>query len=63
MIQRFNTASNFEMDKQINTYNAESKANMDKYAGEVAQQQGEMGAAGSLLQGAEGIGMLALMAG
>ena len=36
---------------------------MDKYAGAVAQQQGEMGAAGSLLQGAEGIGMLALMAG
>ena len=58
-----NTASQFEMDKQINTYNAESKANMDKYAGEVAQQQGEMGAASSLLQGAEGIGMLALMAG
>ena len=58
-----NTASQFEMSKQVETYNAASAANMDKYAGEVAKQQGEFGAAGSLLQGAEGLGMLALMAG
>lgn len=58
-----NTASQFEMSKQVETYNAASAANMDKYAGEVAAQQGEFDAAGSLLQGAEGIGMLALMAG
>ena len=58
-----NTASQFEMSKQVETYNAASAANMDKYAGEVAKQQGEFGAASSLLQGAEGIGMLALMAG
>ena len=58
-----NTASNFEMTKQVETYNAASKANELNYEGAVAKQQGEFGAAGSLLQGAEGLGMLALMAG
>lgn len=56
-----NTASQFEMDKQIATYNAASKANMDQYEGQVAKQQGEFGAAGSLIKGAEGIGMLAML--
>jgi hypothetical protein len=58
-----NTASNFEMTKQVETYNAASAANMDKYKGEVAAQQGEFSAAGDLLKGAEGIGGLALLAG
>ena len=57
-----NTASNFEMTKQVETYNAASKANELNYEGAVAKQQGEFGAAGSLLQGAEGLGMLAMLA-
>lgn len=57
-----NTATQFEMDKQIATYNAASKANMDTYEGKVAKQQGEFNAAGSLLQGAEGIAMMAMLA-
>lgn len=57
-----NTATGFEMDKQIATYNAASKANMDTYSGEVAKNQGQFKAAGSLVQGASQIGMLALLA-
>lgn len=57
-----NSASQFEMSKQVESYNAASAANMDKYEGKVAAQQGEFGAAGALLQGAEGIGMLAILA-
>lgn len=58
-----NTASQFEMDKQITTYNAASAANMDKYEGQIAKQQGEFNAAGSLLQGAGDMGMMAMMGG
>ena len=50
------------MSKQIATYNAQSKANMDQYEGNVAKQQGEFAAAGSIMQGAESFGMLALLA-
>lgn len=50
------TATNFEMDKQITRYNAQSKANMDVYQGQVAKSQGEMKAAGDLLSGAAQIG-------
>lgn len=48
----FNTASQFEMNKQIATYNAESKANMDKYQGQIAKSQGEIKAGETLLSGA-----------
>ena len=44
-----NTASQFELDKQIATYNAQSKANMDVYEGRVAKQQGQVKAGESLL--------------
>jgi hypothetical protein len=47
----FNTASQFEMDKQIATYNAQSKANMDTYEGQVAKSQGQIKAGESLLSG------------
>lgn len=58
-----NTASQFEMDKQINTYNAASAANMDTYEGQVAKNKGAFSAAGSLIGGAEQVGSLALLAG
>jgi hypothetical protein len=60
---QLNTASQFEMDKQIETYNAASAANMDTYEGKVAKQQSEFKAAGDALQGLEQVGMLAAMAG
>lgn len=47
-----NTASNFEMDKSIANYNAQSKANMDEYQGRMAKQQGEFKAGMSILSGA-----------
>lgn len=47
-----NTASNFEMDKQITKYNAQSKANMDRYTGKVAKQQADFKAGMSILSGA-----------
>lgn len=52
-----NTASQFEMDKQITNYNAQSKANMLQYEGKVAKQKGEFAAAESLLTGAAGLAM------
>lgn len=56
-----NTATNFEMDKQITTYNAASQANMDEYEGKVAVQQGDFKAAGALLQGGESVATSAAM--
>lgn len=53
-----NTASQFEMDKQIANYNAQSKAAMDTYEGEVAKQQGEFKAGMSLLSGAADLAMI-----
>lgn len=47
-----NTASQVEMDKQITTYNAQSKANMDIYKGKVAESQGQVKAGEALLSGA-----------
>jgi hypothetical protein len=46
------TATEAEYSKEIATYNAESQANMDRYSGEVAKQQGEIALAGGLLKGA-----------
>lgn len=55
-----NTATGYEMDKQIATYNAQSAANMDTYQGQLSKQQGEFKAAGTLLQGGEQLALLAL---
>lgn len=52
-----NTASQFEMDKQIETYNAQSQANMDRYEGAVAAQQANFKAGMSLLGGVEDLAM------
>lgn len=52
-----NTASGYEMDKQIATYNAQSKANEDTYLGKVAQSQSEIKAGQQLLSGAEGLAL------
>lgn len=46
-----NTASQFEMDKQITNYNTQSKANMDIYKGKVAKQQSEFKAGMAILSG------------
>lgn len=56
-----NTATNFEMSKQISTYNAASQANMDQYEGKVAAQQGNFKATEALIQGGEQLAMLAAM--
>jgi hypothetical protein len=56
------TATQFEMSKRIAMYNAASQANADRNAAAAAKSKGEFGAAGSLLQGAEGLGMLAMLA-
>lgn len=50
-----NTATQFEMDKQITKYNAESRANMYNYEGEVAKSRGKIKAGESLLSGAAGL--------
>lgn len=60
----FNTATQFERDKQIATYNAQSKANMYQYEGQVAQAQAQFKSGQDMLSGAtqlaEGAGLLAL---
>lgn len=53
-----NTATQFEMDKQIATYNAASKANMDTYEGKIAKQQGEFAAISSVVQTGEQLAMM-----
>ena len=53
-----NTASNFELDKQIATYNAQSKANMDRYEGEVAKQQADFKAGMDVFSGVADLAML-----
>lgn len=47
-----NTATNYEYDKQVATFNAQSEANMDNYEAKMAKSQGEMGLAEGLLGGA-----------
>ena len=56
-----NTATNFEMDKQIATYNAQSKANMDVYEGQVAKQQADYKAGMDVLSGVEDLAFAALL--
>ncbi len=56
----FNTASQFEMDKQIATYNAQSKANMDIYEGKAAKSQADAKGGMALLQGATDLALLFL---
>lgn len=56
-----NTASNFELDKQITTYNAQSAANMDTYEGKVAKQQADFQAGMSVLGGVEDLALAALL--
>jgi hypothetical protein len=52
------SASGFELDKQIAKYNTESKANMMDWEGRQAKKQAQSQA---LMQGIEGIAMLALL--
>jgi hypothetical protein len=56
-----NTATNFEMDKQIATYNAQSQANMDTYEGQVAKQQADFSAGTDVLGGVEDLAFAALL--
>lgn len=60
------TATNFEMDKQVATFNAQSRANMLQYQAAQAEKQGKFNAAGTLISGAADIattaGMFALLA-
>lgn len=51
------TAFGYEMDKQIATYNAQSKANVDKYNGQVAKSQSQIKAGEQLLSGASSLAM------
>lgn len=50
------TATNFEMDKQITKYNAQSRANMYQYEGALAQSQGQIKAGMDLLSGGAAMG-------
>jgi hypothetical protein len=52
------SAAGFELDKQIAKYNTQSRANMIEWEGEQAKKSGEFGA---ILQGAEGLAMLAFL--
>jgi hypothetical protein len=55
------TATNFELDKQISMYDAQSKANMDNYAAAVAKNQAQFEVGQELLSG--GLKMAGSMAG
>lgn len=52
------SASHVDLNKQIVKYNAESKANMDRYYGEVSAAQGKIKAGETLLSG--GLGLFGL---
>lgn len=52
------SATNIEMSKQISRYNAETKANMNRYYGEVSAAQGKIKAGETLLSG--GLSLLGL---
>jgi hypothetical protein len=43
------TATNYEYDKQVATFNAESAANMDNYEAAMAKSKGQMGLATGIL--------------
>lgn len=47
-----NTATQFEMSKQVAKYNAQSKANVSRWQGEIAESQGQIKAGKDLLSGA-----------
>lgn len=52
-----NTATSFEMDKQIVKYNAESRANMYNYQASVARSRGQIKAGQQLLSGGLSLGL------
>lgn len=52
-----NTATNFELDKQVANYNAQSAANMDNYEAAMAKQKGEFALASGLMQGGTSLAM------
>lgn len=52
-----NTATNYEYDKEVATFNAESQANMDKYEAAVAKHSGEYALSMGIIQG---IGSMAM---
>lgn len=60
------TATNFELDKQVANYNAQSKVAMDNYKASQAKKQAEFDSVGTLISGAAGIaqtvGMFAMLA-
>ncbi len=55
------TASGYEMDKQIANYNAQSKANMLNYQGQVAKSQGQIKAGQQLLSGAASLAIVSAL--
>lgn len=46
-----NTATNYEYDKQVATFNSQSEANVDTYNAKMAKSQGQMGLAEGILSG------------
>lgn len=54
------TASQFEMDKQIANYNAQSKANMDRYEGEMAKKKADFQGGMQLLNAGIDVAMMFL---
>jgi len=46
------TATNYEYDKQVTEFNAQSAANMDNYEAQMAKSKGEFGAASSFISAA-----------
>lgn len=57
-----NTATNYEYDKQVATFNAQSQANVDEYNAKMAKSKGEMGLAEGLIKGAATLLPLAMAA-
>lgn len=55
------TATNFELDKQVSNYNAQSKAAMLRYEGAQAKKQADFNAGSTLLSGALSIASTAAM--
>jgi len=52
-----NTATNFEYDKQVATFNAQSAANNDKYEAAVAKQQGNFALGAGVAEAGLDIGL------
>ena len=57
-----NTATNFEYDKQVATFNAQSAANNDKYEAAVAKQQGAFALGAGVAEAGLDVGLALLMA-